>query len=200
MPINKVEKIWMSGKWVAWDDAKIHILSHVAHYASSVFEGIRAYATKTGVAIFRLDEHIDRLMGSAKIYRMELPFTREQIRQASIDVVSVNDLKDCYIRPLVYRGYENLGVNPFGSPVEVAVAAFPWGQYLGPDALAKLVRRLGVPKVFTSRTRRDPVVTGRIASCSRWGRSASWRRHRGRHGSPATGSRTISGTRSRSPG
>jgi len=137
MAITKVEKIWMNGKWVAWDDAKIHILSHVAHYASSVFEGIRSYATPSGPAIFRLDEHLDRLMASAKIYRMELPFTRQQIRDVCIEVVAVNDLKECYLRPLIYRGYENLGVNPFGSPVEVAVAAFPWEKYLGEDALTK---------------------------------------------------------------
>src|SRR5580765_2733190 len=138
MALTKVEKIWMNGKWVAWDDARIHILSHVAHYASSVFEGIRAYSQRSnGAAIFRLDEHMDRLMGSAKIYRMELPYTREQIRTATLDVVAVNELTDCYIRPLIYRGYENLGVNPFGSPVEVAVAAFPWGKYLGDDALTK---------------------------------------------------------------
>ena len=137
MAITKVEKIWMNGKWVAWEDATIHVLAHVAHYASSVFEGIRCYKTKRGPAIFRLDEHLDRLMGSAKIYRMELPFTREQIREACLDVVAVNDLGDCYLRPLIYRGYENLGVNPFGSPVEVAVAAFPWGKYLGDDAISK---------------------------------------------------------------
>ncbi len=137
MALTKVDKIWMNGRWVAWDDAKIHVLSHVAHYGSSVFEGIRAYDTKRGPAIFRLDEHVDRLMYSARIYRMELPFSRDQIRQVCLDVVAVNDLKACYLRPLIYRGYENLGVNPFGSPVEVAVAAFPWGKYLGDDALTK---------------------------------------------------------------
>jgi branched-chain amino acid aminotransferase len=137
MAIKKASTIWMSGKWVAWDDAKIHILSHVAHYASSVFEGIRCYSTPRGPAIFRLEEHMDRLMLSAKIYRMETGFTREQIRDACLEAVAVNDLKECYIRPLIYRGYENLGVNPFGSPVEVAVAAFPWGKYLGEDALTK---------------------------------------------------------------
>jgi len=137
MALSKVEKIWMNGKWVAWDDAKIHILAHVAHYASSVFEGIRCYGTPRGPAIFRLDDHIDRLMGSAKIYRMELPVSREQIHDACVEVVAVNNLEECYLRPLIYRGYENLGVNPFGSPVEVAVAAFPWGKYLGEDALTK---------------------------------------------------------------
>jgi len=137
MAMIKAAKIWMNGKWVAWDDARIHILSHVAHYASSVFEGIRCYPTKKGPAIFRLEEHMDRLMLSAKIYRMETAFTREQLRDVVLEAVAVNELKECYIRPLIYRGYENLGVNPFGSPVEVAVAAFPWGKYLGEDALTR---------------------------------------------------------------
>jgi branched-chain amino acid aminotransferase len=137
MAIMKASKIWMNGKWVGWDDARIHVLSHVAHYASSVFEGIRSYKTPRGAAIFRLEEHIDRLMFSARVYRMETPFTRDQLRDATIEVVAINQLEECYIRPLIYRGYENLGVNPFGSPVEVAIAAFPWGQYLGADALEK---------------------------------------------------------------
>ena len=149
MAMQKVEKIWMNGKWVAWEDAKIHILAHVAHYASSVFEGIRCYKTQRGPAIFRLEEHMDRLMLSARVYRMDrtfmvgeyrnvgMQFTRDQIRDVCLQVVSVNGLEECYIRPLVYRGFENLGVNPFGNPVEVAVAAFPWGKYLGKDALTK---------------------------------------------------------------
>ena len=149
MVMQKVKQIWMNGKWVAWDDARIHILSHVVHYASSVFEGIRCYKTRRGPAIFRLEEHMDRLMLSARIYRMDrtfthgkirnvgMAFTRDQIRNVCLEVVTVNDLEECYIRPLVYRGFENLGVNPFGSPVEVAVAAFPWGKYLGEDALTK---------------------------------------------------------------
>lgn len=139
MALNKAGKIWMDGKWVAWDDAKIHVLSHVAHYGTAVFEGIRAYGTPQGPAIFRLEEHIDRFLFSARVYRMdtELKVTREQIRQACIDVIAMNDLRECYIRPLIYRGYENLGVNPFGNPVNCAVAAFPWTQYLGPDALQK---------------------------------------------------------------
>jgi branched-chain amino acid aminotransferase len=161
MAITKVEKIWMNGKWVPWDDAKIHVLSHVAHYASSVFEGIRCYRTKTGPAIFRLDDHMDRLMGSAKIYRMELPFTRDQIRTACLDVVAVNDLGDCYIRPLVYRGYENLGVNPFGSPVEVVVAGFPWGKYLGDEALTK-----GVAVKISSWWRISPNTLPALAKAS----------------------------------
>src|SRR5258706_2444173 len=137
MALTKVGKIWMNGKWVAWEDAKIHVLSHVLHYASSVFEGIRCYSTPKGHAIFRLEEHMDRLMLSAKVYRMEMAFTREQIHTACIEVVAVNDVSECYIRPLIYRGYENLGVNPFGNPVDVCVACFPWGKYLGEDALTK---------------------------------------------------------------
>ena len=161
MAIQKASTIWMNGKWVAWDDAKIHILSHVAHYASSVFEGIRCYDTRKGPAIFRLEEHIDRLMLSAKIYRMETAFSRDQIRDACLDAVALNQLKECYIRPLIYRGYENLGVNPFGSPVEVAVAAFPWGKYLGEDALTK-----GVPVKVSSWQRMAPNTLPAMAKAS----------------------------------
>src|SRR5438552_14968205 len=151
MALQKASKIWMNGKWVGWDDAKIHILSHVVHYASSVFEGIRCYVTKRGPAIFRLEDHMDRLMLSARIYRMETAFTRDQIRDACLESVAVNGLKECYIRPLIYRAYENLGVNPFGSPVEVAVAAFPWGKYLGEHALTN-----GVPAKVSSWQRIAP--------------------------------------------
>jgi len=161
MAIKKVSKIWMNGKWVAWDDAKIHVLSHVAHYASSVFEGIRCYDTPRGPAIFRLDEHMDRLMFSAKVYRMELPFTREQIRDVCLEVVAINDLRECYLRPLIYRGYENLGVNPFGAPVEIAVAAFPWGMYLGEDALSQ-----GVPVKVSSWWRFAPNTLPAMAKAS----------------------------------
>jgi len=173
MAMQKVEKIWMNGKWVAWDDAKIHILSHVAHYASSVFEGIRCYKTPRGPAIFRLEDHMDRLMLSARVYRMDrtftrgkirnvgMAFTRDQIRDVCLEVVVVNGLDECYIRPLVYRGFENLGVNPFGSPVEVAVAAFPWGKYLGEDALTK-----GVPVKVCSWQRMAPNTLPAMAKAS----------------------------------
>jgi branched-chain amino acid aminotransferase len=161
MAIMKAEKIWMNGRWVAWDDAKIHILSHVAHYASSVFEGIRCYDTRRGPAIFRLEPHMDRLMLSAKVYRMELPFTRQQIRDACVETVAVNDLKECYLRPLIYRGYENLGVNPFGNPVDVAIAAFPWGKYLGDDALNK-----GVAAKVSSWQRMAPNTMPAMAKAS----------------------------------
>jgi len=137
MAMTKSEKIWMNGQFVAWDDAKVHVLSHVMHYGSSVFEGIRCYNTKQGPAIFRLGEHIERLAYSAKIYRMKLPFSTEQIERACIDTVATNRLAECYIRPLVWRGYAHVGVNPIGTPIEVMVAAYPWGKYLGDDALTK---------------------------------------------------------------
>ncbi len=137
MAMTKSEKIWMNGQFVAWDDAKVHVLSHVLHYGSSVFEGIRCYHTKQGPAIFRLGEHIERLAYSAKIYRMKVPFTSEQIERACIEAVAVNQLQECYIRPLIYRGYSHVGVNPIGTPIEVMVAAYPWGKYLGDDALTK---------------------------------------------------------------
>ncbi len=161
MAMTKASKIWMNGKWVAWEDARIHVLSHVVHYASSVFEGIRAYDTRRGPAIFRLGPHLDRFMLSAKVYRMELPFTREQIEKACLEVVAVNDLKECYIRPLIYRGYENLGVNPFGNPIDVAVAAFPWGKYLGEDALNK-----GVAAKVSSWARMAPNTMPAMAKAS----------------------------------
>lgn len=137
MAIAKSNSIWMNGRLTPWDEARIHVLSHVVHYASSVFEGIRAYDGGDGPAIFRLDDHIDRLMFSARVYRMEVPYTAAQIREACVETVRVNNLGECYIRPLVYRGYENIGVNPFGNPIDVAIAAYPWGQYLGPDALTQ---------------------------------------------------------------
>jgi branched-chain amino acid aminotransferase len=139
MPMTKAKSIWMNGTVIPWDEARIHVLTHAMHYGSSVFEGIRAYQTARGPAIFRLEEHMDRLMFSARVYRMEkeMKCGRQQVRDACVQMVAINDLKDCYIRPLVYRGFEHMGVNPFGNPVDVLVAAFVWGQYLGKDALEK---------------------------------------------------------------
>lgn len=137
MPVNKVETIWMNGKLVNWDDAKIHILSHVVHYGSSWFEGIRCYNTKKGPAIFRIDAHLRRLYDSAKIYRCNVPFTKKDLEKAIKDTIKANGLKACYIRPIVYRGYGEVGVNPAGCPTEVSIAVWEWGKYLGPDALEK---------------------------------------------------------------
>ncbi len=137
MAVKKEDKIWMNGKLVKWDDAKIHILSHVIHYGSSWFEGIRCYNTAKGSAIFRLDAHLDRLYGSLKIYRTESRYTREETEAAIIETIRANKLKACYIRPIVYRGYGEVGVNPLPCPVDMAIAVWEWGKYLGPEALEK---------------------------------------------------------------
>ncbi len=130
-------KIWFDGKFVDWKDANIHILSHVVHYGSSIFESARCYETKKGAAIFRLDAHIERLYDSAKIYRMEIPFTKEEFRQAVIDTIKINKSKECYIRPFAFRGYGPMGVNPLKNPLHCAIAVWDWGAYLGEGVLEK---------------------------------------------------------------
>jgi branched-chain amino acid aminotransferase len=127
--------IWMNGKLVEWKDATIHIGSHVIHYGSGVFEGARCYATPKGSACFRLDEHLTRLQNSAKIYRMEYPLDLAGWRDAVLQTIRANQMKACYIRPLVYRGYDTLGVNPLPNPVDAAILVWEWGAYLGQDAL-----------------------------------------------------------------
>ena len=136
MPFEEVKKIWMNGRLVDFADAKIHILTHAIHYGSGLFEGIRCYDTKEqGPAVFRLDEHIRRLYDSARIYRMEVPFTPEEFTQACLEVVQANEFDDCYLRPLVYRGFHSLGVYPAACPVDVCIAAWKWGKYLGVEAI-----------------------------------------------------------------
>jgi len=135
MPVKKTDKIWMNGTLVNWDDARIHIMSHVVHYGSSWYEGIRCYATAKGSAIFRLDHHMRRLVESAKIYKTQVPYTQQQLEEAVIATVRANNLKACYIRPVVYRGYGEVGLNPRGCPVDVAIAVWEWGVYLGQNAL-----------------------------------------------------------------
>ena len=135
MPMPKSDYIWFSGQFVPWDEAKVHVLSHVLHYGSSVFEGIRAYKTPRGPAVFCLDQHLKRLYNGCKVYRMPIPYTQEELRSAILETVRVNKLESCYIRPLVFRGYETLGVDPRQCPVEVIIAAWPWGRYLGPEAI-----------------------------------------------------------------
>jgi branched-chain amino acid aminotransferase len=141
----------MSGRLVPWDDARIHIGSHVIHYGSAVFEGIRCYKTPRGPAVFRLDAHTERLFGSAKVYWMEIPWTPEQVNAAITETIRANRLEACYIRPVVYRGAGNLGVNPLGSPVELAVMVWDWGKYLGKEALEQ-----GVDVCVSSWTRMAP--------------------------------------------
>ena len=135
MALPKVDYVWMNGKFVRWDDAQIHALSHVVSYGSSVFEGQRCYKTSTGPACFRLDEHVQRLFNSAKIYRMEIPYSFDEIRSATLDLIAVNKLDECYVRPIAYRGYDSLGVDPRSCPVDVTIAVWKWGKYLGPEAL-----------------------------------------------------------------
>ena len=137
MAVKKVEKIWMNGALINWDDAKIHVLSHALHYGSSWFEGIRCYDTKNGPAVFRMGAHIRRLFDSAKIYRTEIPYTEAQLAEAIKKTIRANKLRACYIRPIVYRGYGDVGVNPLGCPVDVSIAVWEWGAYLGAEALEK---------------------------------------------------------------
>jgi len=140
MPLTPVEKIWMDGELVAWEDAKIHVLSHGLHYGTGVFEGIRAYETKRGSSVFRLDDHVRRFFRSAHIHQMELPFSPQEITQGIKDTCAVNGLATCYIRPLAFRGYGEMGLNPLLAPVNVSIAVWPWGAYLGEDGLENGVR------------------------------------------------------------
>ncbi len=135
--LKPTEKIWHNGKFIPWDDARIHVLSHVVSYGSAVFEGIRCYDTASGPAIFRLQEHVRRMIESAKIYRMELPFTAAQLAEAMRELVRVNRLQACYIRPIALRGYGEVGVYGLNNPVDVYLACYPWGKYLGEEALAQ---------------------------------------------------------------
>ena len=153
MPIESVEKIWMDGELVDWDDAQVHVLTHSLHYGLGVFEGIRAYETAQGPAIFRLDEHIERLFKSAQIFMVEIPFSPEQLVEATVETVRVNQVPSCYIRPLVYLGYGEMGLNPLPCPVNVSIAVWPWGSYLGDEGLEH-----GVRTKISSWKRHDPNV------------------------------------------
>jgi branched-chain amino acid aminotransferase len=151
MPIRKVDKIWMDGTFVDWDDAKIHVLTHTLHYGSGVFEGVRAYATADGPAVFRLTDHIRRLFDSASMLMIEVPFSIEQIVEAVKETVRVNNIEACYIRPLVYLGYGEMGLNPLPCTVNVSVAVWPWGTYLGEEGI-----KHGVRMKVSSWRRQDP--------------------------------------------
>src|SRR5262245_38049114 len=135
MAFDPPAKVWINGKIVEWADATIHIASHVVHYGSAVFEGARCYKTPKGSAFFRLDAHMRRLYDSARIYRMEYGLDRETMTQGVVETVRANGLEACYIRPILYRGYNELGVNPRNCPVDGAVLVWEWGAYLGPEAL-----------------------------------------------------------------
>ncbi len=161
MAFTKSESVWMNGRLVPWDQATVHVLSHVIHYGSCIFEGIRCYKTPRGPAIFRLRDHVERLFDGCRIYRMEIPYTREQIETAIVETTRANRLEACYIRPLVYRGYESLGVDPYPCPIDVAIGVWPWGAYLGKDAAEK-----GVDVMVSSWRRFAPDTLPAMAKAS----------------------------------
>lgn len=138
--IKKTEKIWMDGKFVDWDRANVHILTHTLHYGLGVFEGIRCYETKSGPAIFRLKEHVERLFNSAHIFMLDIPYSKKEIEDAIIKTIKVNRIKECYIRPIVYIGHGAMGLFPKGNPINVAIAVWPWGAYLGDEGLKNGIR------------------------------------------------------------
>ena len=137
---DKSQHIWFNGKIIPWDDARVHVMSHIIHYGSGVFEGIKCYNTDSGGAIFRLDDHINRLFESASVYNMEIPFSKQDIITGCIEVTNENSLSECYIRPIAFYGYDTLGVHPKDCPVEVAIASFYWGAYLGDEGILNGVR------------------------------------------------------------
>lgn len=151
--MKPVQKIWLNGELVDWEKATTHILTHTLHYGLGIFEGIRCYKTDRGPAVFRLQEHIDRLYDSAKITRIPIPYRPEELIEATFDLIRVNALEECYIRPLAFLGYGRMGLNPIGLPVSVAVAVWPWGAYLGEEGLTK-----GIRAKISSFTRHHPNV------------------------------------------
>jgi branched-chain amino acid aminotransferase len=161
MAFAKTGKVWMNGRLVPWEQATVHVCSHVIHYGSCIFEGIRCYKTPKGPAVLRLREHVERLFDGCRIYRMEMPFSREQIESAILETIRANKMDACYIRPLAYRGYESLGVDPFPCPIDVAIAVWPWGAYLGKDAAER-----GVDVMVSSWRREAPDTLPAMAKAS----------------------------------
>ncbi len=153
MPIEKTDKIWMDGELVPWDEARVHVLTHTLHYGSGVFEGIRAYPTSRGPAVFRLTDHMRRLHDSASLVHMDIPYSVEELVAATLETVRVNQVESCYIRPIAFLGYGEMGLNPLPCQVNVSIAVWPWGTYLGDEGLAKGVRM----KISTWR-RMDPNI------------------------------------------
>jgi branched-chain amino acid aminotransferase len=158
MAVKCFQKVWHNGEFIPWNEATIHVASHVVSYASCLFEGIRCYDTPQGPGIFRLKEHTERLVNSCKIYRMELQFTRDQLAQAMVELVRVNNVKHCYLRPVIFRGYGEVGVSPLKNPIEIYLLAWEWGKYLGEEAL-----RQGVDVCVSSWQRIAPNTLPAIA-------------------------------------
>jgi branched-chain amino acid aminotransferase len=138
--VDTSDLIWMNGEFLAWEDAKVHVLTHGLHYGTGVFEGIRCYDTELGPAVFRNAEHIERLLRSAELYYMPVPYTAQELQSATRDLVANNNLRSCYIRPIAYRGYGSMGLNPMDAPVDVTIACWEWGTYLGEDGMTKGIR------------------------------------------------------------
>ena len=161
MSFPKTEKIWRNGKFIPWDQATIHVLSHVVSYGSAVFEGVRCYETAQGPAIFRLREHMQRLLNSAHIYRMDVPFSLDALCQASLDLVRENKVSPCYLRPIVLRGYGDAGVDPHNCPIDVYFACWEWGEYLGEEGLSK-----GVDVCVSSWNRAAPNTLPQMAKAA----------------------------------
>jgi len=171
--IRPLKKIWMDGRLVDWDDAKVHVLTHGLHYGYAIFEGIRCHETPKGSAIFRLSEHNDRFLNSAKVYRMKMPYSRAEIDQACIDVVRANGVPTTYLRPIAFSGYGEMGLDPTKSPLQVAVINFEWGAYLGEDGAEKGIRAtVSGPASTPARfpRKRNARRTTRTARSRRWRR------------------------------
>ena len=158
---GKSEKIWFNGRFVDWDDCTIHIASHVIHYGSALFGGMRCYQSKQGSVVFRMPDHTKRLVDSCKIYRMEPAYTQSDFNEAILETIRINRVKTCYVRPIVFRGYESLGVNPFPCPIESAIIIWNWGKYLGPEALEN-----GVDVCISSWNRMQPNTFPALAKAS----------------------------------
>jgi branched-chain amino acid aminotransferase len=159
--VRELDKIWMNGELVDWADAKIHVGSHGLHYGSGVFEGIRCYETERGPAVFRLRDHLERLENSAKVLYMDLPFGREELRQATHELIAANGLPSCYIRPVAYYGYGELGVAATGNPVDLIIMSWPWGAYLGEEG-----QRTGITTMVSSWERVGPNVIPHVAKAT----------------------------------
>jgi branched-chain amino acid aminotransferase len=153
MPIQPVDKVWMNGELVDWDKATVHVLTHALHYGTGVFEGIRCYETTRGPAVFRLRDHLRRMERSARVFLMDLPYSVDELYEATFDLIRANGLRSCYVRPIGFRGYGEMGVNPEHNPVDVVIAVWPWGAYLGDEALKR-----GVRMTVSSWRRHDPNV------------------------------------------
>ena len=158
MSLKKTDKIWHNGKFIGWDEANIHVMSHVVNYGSGVFEGVRCYHTEQGPAIFRLREHMQRLLNSAHIYRMDPAFSLDDLCKAALDLVQVNRLDACYVRPIIFRGYSDMGVDPVGCPIEVYMACWEWGKYLGEESV-----RSGIDVCISSWNRPAPNTLPQMA-------------------------------------